>query len=92
MERDGSWPGPGNTVEPAIFTGENQSGTNKAGKPADLVILDVHSVAAVRNVRRIRTLAIGGKILKRGDLYAAANRVAKAVRAGLDGALVLPGK
>lgn len=53
-------------------------------EPADLVILDVNPVADVRTVRRIRTLANGGKVLKRGDLYAAANRVTQAVRAGLD--------
>ena len=64
-----------------ISPGKISSGTIEAGKPADL---DVNPVADVRTVRRIRTLAIGGKLLKRGDLYAAANHVTQPVRARLE--------
>lgn len=65
---------------------------SRPGNPPDLVILDVNPVADVRSVRRIRTLAIGGKVLERGDLETALSRVAKAVRAGLDCVSALPDK
>ncbi|HZW50280.1 MAG TPA: amidohydrolase family protein, partial [Rudaea sp.] len=47
---------------------EASSGTVEVGKRADLVLLDANPLADVRNLRRIRAVVLGGRLLTGSDL------------------------
>jgi imidazolonepropionase-like amidohydrolase len=47
---------------------ESTSGTVEAGKRADLVLLDADPLRDARNLRRIRAVVLGGRLLRAGEL------------------------
>ena len=57
------------TTTPAAFFGrERDLGAVTPGRAADLVLLDADPLADITNVRRIRAVMIGGRVLERADL------------------------
>lgn len=57
------------TRNPAQFFGTlADTGTVRAGKIADLVLLDADPVADIRNTRKIRAVVLNGRYLSRSDL------------------------
>lgn len=59
------------TLAPATFLGiAAESGTIAAGKRADLVLLDADPLSDVRNTRRIDTVILDGRVLRRAAIDA----------------------
>ncbi len=57
------------TLDAARFLGESSvSGTVAVGRRADLVLLDADPLANVGNVRRVRAVVVGGRLLRREEL------------------------
>jgi imidazolonepropionase-like amidohydrolase len=53
------------TFDAAHFFGwENRSGCIQEGRIADLVLLNANPVAAIRNLRRISAVIVGGKVIR----------------------------
>jgi imidazolonepropionase-like amidohydrolase len=50
------------------------AGTIEIGKRADLVLLDANPLEDIRNVRHIRAVVLGGKLLERSRLDALGRR------------------
>ena len=63
------------TSEATAFLGlTDELGTVKAGKRADLVLLDSDPLADITNTRRIAAVIVGGVFLNRTDLNLALSR------------------
>lgn len=59
------------TVNPAkILKNEDDFGTVRVGKIADLVLLDANPLEDIRNTERIAAVVLGGRLLARRDLDA----------------------
>jgi imidazolonepropionase-like amidohydrolase len=56
------------TKNGAFAAGRSDLGTLEAGKLADLVVLDADPLAAIRNIRSIRVLMAGGRVVDRTRL------------------------
>ncbi len=57
------------TIEPAKFLGlAETSGSIAVGKHADLVLLEADPLLDIGNLRRIRAVVLGGRLLTRDDL------------------------
>jgi len=56
------------TLGPAEFLGIAEGGTVATGKQADLVLLDADPLRDVRNTRRIDTVVLYGRLLRRAAL------------------------
>ena len=57
------------TIAPARFLGATDSlGTVAVGKRADLVMLDANPLTDIRNVARVRTVVVRGRVLERAEL------------------------
>jgi len=57
------------TINPARYLGrESTLGTIAPGRSADLVLLDANPLEDIANVRRIRAVVTGGRLLDRGEL------------------------
>jgi len=57
------------TLNPARYLGmEQMLGSIAVGKRADLVVLDANPLTDVANVRRIRAVVLGGRLLDRTAL------------------------
>ena len=57
------------TINPArYFNLERTAGAIAAGRRADLVLLDANPLIDVENIRRIRAVVVGGRLLERADL------------------------
>jgi imidazolonepropionase-like amidohydrolase len=57
------------TINPARFLGrEKTQGSVDAGKRADLVLLDADPLLDVRNVARIDSVILRGKLFKRSEI------------------------
>jgi imidazolonepropionase-like amidohydrolase len=57
------------TLDAARFLGEaSVSGTVAVGRRADLVLLDADPLVNVGNVRRVRAVMVGGRLLRRAEL------------------------
>lgn len=79
------------TIEPPTFFGlERALGEVAAGGVADLLLLDGNPLADLANLRRIRAVMLGGRLLERSDLDAALAKVAADVRDGTGCAAELP--
>ncbi|MGE4085754.1 MAG: amidohydrolase family protein [Vicinamibacterales bacterium] len=51
-----------------LATGRSDLGTLEAGKVADLLVLDASPLDAIANIRRIRVLMAGGRVIDRTRL------------------------
>lgn len=57
------------TINPARFLGrEKTQGSVDAGKRADLVLLEANPLVDVRNIARIDTVILRGKLVRRGEI------------------------
>jgi hypothetical protein len=57
------------TINPAHYFGlERTLGGIAAGKTANLVLLDANPLTDIANVRRVRAVVLGGRVLDRADL------------------------
>jgi imidazolonepropionase-like amidohydrolase len=54
-----------------VFAAEPEFGTVEAGKLADLLILDADPLADIHNLRRIRHVVLGGRVLDPGEILPA---------------------
>ena len=71
------------TKYPAAFFGmDGETGTIAPGMTADLVLLDADPMVDIANVRRIRAVMVGGRLLDRAALDAALSAVATQVPSG----------
>lgn len=71
------------TVNPPSFFGDYQRiGVIEPGSEADVVLLDANPLTDVRNLRRIRAVVIGGRVLLRSELDAELAKVARAIARG----------
>ena len=69
------------TTNPAAFFKlDRERGTIAAGMAADLVLLDANPLADIDNVRRVRAVVLGGRMLQRADLDQILAGVAAQVR------------
>jgi imidazolonepropionase-like amidohydrolase len=63
------------TINPAIFFGmENNIGSIKAGKTADLVVLDGNPLHDIRNTKTINAVVVSGRYLSKKGLESAIAR------------------
>lgn len=64
------------TVNPAKFMRrEKDLGTIETGKLADLILLDANPLADISNTRKINSVVVNGRLLKRQDLNAILDKV-----------------
>jgi imidazolonepropionase-like amidohydrolase len=67
------------TLEPAKFLGmADTRGSVEVGKRADLVLLDADPTKDIHNARRINTVLLDGRLLRRADLDALLDEAARA--------------
>lgn len=69
------------TINPARFLGREQDlGTVKPGKLADLVLLEANPMENIDHTRRISAVLVNGRYLSRDDLNSMLDRAAEIVR------------
>ena len=67
-------------IPPTFFSSVGDVGVIKAHATADLVLLDANPLEDISNTRRIRAVALGGRLLQRTDLDAVLEGIATAVK------------